>query len=94
MGIRVAQHAAELIDVNGILSHFHSGPSLAPAQVNLQSPLLPALAEKSDDDSQGRDKRYARQVRRRREPPTSLDKNPTCSRRVLFTAQLASIPLN
>ena len=42
-GTRVAQHDAEPIDVNWMASRFQSRPSLAPAQMNLQPPLLSAL---------------------------------------------------
>ncbi len=42
-GTRGAQHDAEPIDVNGMLSRFQSGPNRAPAPLNRQPPLLIAL---------------------------------------------------
>ncbi len=44
---RVSTNDAEPIDDNGMLSRFQCGRSLAPAQPNLQSPLLPALLYES-----------------------------------------------
>ena len=47
----------------------------------------------SDHDTERREERFSRLVRMLHEHPTCLSTNPTCSRRVLYTAQLAPIPL-
>jgi hypothetical protein len=48
---RIAKHDAELIDAKGMVSRFHRGLSLAPAQMNLQPPLLPALLNRRSRES-------------------------------------------
>lgn len=51
-------------------------------------------AEMSKNDTERRDEHFPRLFRRRRDHPTYLEKNPTCSRRVLLRAKLTPIPIN